>query len=172
MIRLANSNDVVAIAATYDQLFQHERQHGSTSNWQQGVYPSADSAKQAVQAGEMYVLEQQGEIVASMVLNRNQASEYRQMPWRYAADDAEVLVIHTLCIPPQQAGRGWASQMLAFAKDFAQTTQSRVIRLDTYAHNEPAKKLYQKHGFRIVGYADALLQGLIPEKLVFLEYAV
>lgn len=170
MIRQAAANDVAAIAATYDQLLQHESQQGSHSNWQQGVYPTADSAGQAVQAGEMYVLEQDGEILASMVLNKNQAAEYQKMPWQYAADDAQVLVIHTLCIPPSHAGQGLASQMLAFAKDFAKNAQCRVIRLDTYAHNEPAKKLYQKHGFRIVGYADALLQGLIPEELVFLEY--
>lgn len=172
MIRQATAADVTAIAATYDQLFEQESRQGSHSNWRQGVYPTAASAARAVQAGEMYVLERQGELLASMVLNQNQADEYRQMPWQYAADDDQVLVIHTLCIPPSHAGQGLASQMLDFAKAFAQTAHCRVIRLDTYAHNEPAKRLYQKHGFRIVGYADALLQGLIPEELVFMELAL
>lgn len=45
----------------------------------------------------------------------------------------------------------------------------RVMRIDTHAENEPAKKLYRKNGFRIVGYGESLLEGLIPEKQVFLE---
>lgn len=172
MIRQAILNDVAAIAETYTQLLEHEQQNGGHSNWRLNVYPTADSAEQAVRAGEMYVLEQDGQIQASMVLNKSQAEEYGQMPWQYPARDDEVLVIHTLCIPPQLAGRGLATQMLAFAKEFAPKAGCRVIRLDTYAHNEPAKSLYQKHGFRIVGYAGALLQGLIPEELVFLELAL
>lgn len=172
MIRKAQIADVEAIAATYTQLLQHEQQQGSHSNWRLNVYPTAASAEQAVRAGQMYVMERQGEICASMVLNHNQAEEYAQMPWLYPATAEQALVIHTLCIPPSQSGRGLASQMLAFAKDFAQQQNCLVIRLDTYAHNEPAKSLYQKHGFRIVGYAPSLLQGLIPEEQVFLEYSL
>lgn len=172
MIRKATPADVAAIAQTYTRLLTHEQQNGRNSNWRLDIYPTAQSAEQAVQAGEMYILEQDGQLVASMVLNNNQAAEYQQMPWQYAAEPEQVLVIHTLCIPPEQSGRGLATQMLNFAKEFAQNTGCHVIRLDTYAHNEPAKRLYQKHGFHIVGYADALLQGLIPEELVFMEYAL
>ncbi len=170
MIRKATLADVAAIVQTYTQLLEHEQANGSTSNWQQDIYPTAQSAEQAINNGEMYVLEQNGQIVASVVLNNRQAPEYQQMPWLYAAEDNQVLVIHTLCIPPAQSGQGLATQMLEFAKNMAQNNNCQVIRLDTYAHNEPAKSLYQKHGFRIVGYADAMLQGLIPEELVFMEF--
>lgn len=43
-----------------------------------------------------------------MILNSRQAAEYREMPWLYPAADDEVLVIHTLCVPPSMAGCGWA----------------------------------------------------------------
>lgn len=172
MIRKANPADVTAIAQTYTQLLMHEQANGSNSNWRLDIYPTAQSAEKAVNAGEMFVLEQDGQITASMVLNNRQAPEYQQMPWQYEAQDAQTLVIHTLCIPPAHSGRGLATQMLNFAKNFAQNNGCLVIRLDTYAHNEPAKSLYQKHGFRIVGYADAMLQGVIPEELVFMEYAL
>ena len=46
------------------------------------------------------------------------------------------------------------------------------MRIDTYAHNEPAKSLYQKNGFRIAGYYESLLEGLIKEELAFLEYKI
>ena len=118
----------------------------------------------------MYVLEDQGEICASMVLNHEQAEEYAGVSWQYPAQPPEVLVIHTLCIPPQKAGQGYGAQMVDFAKEFAAASGCRVIRIDTYAHNEPAKRLYQKHGFRIAGYGEMLLQGKIREAQVYLEY--
>lgn len=170
MIRKATAADVDAIAAAYTSLLQHEQQNGSHSNWQPGIYPTRNSAAAAVNQGEMFVLEQEDQIQASVVLNKSQAPEYAQMDWQYPAQPEQVLVVHTLCIAPAMSGRGLASQMIAYAKTYAQEQNCRVIRLDTWAHNEPAKSLYQKHGFRIVGYAPAMLQGLIPEELVFLEY--
>ena len=170
MIRKATAADVDSIAAAYNSLLQHEQQNGSHSNWQPGIYPTRKSAAAAVEKGEMFVLEQGGQILASVVLNKNQAPEYAQMAWQYPAEPEQALVIHTLCIPPELSGRGLASQMINFAKTYAQEQGCLVIRLDTWAHHEPAKNLYQKHGFRIVGYAPAILQGLIPEELVFLEH--
>ncbi len=170
MIRKATATDVESIAASYTSLLQHEQQNGSHSNWQPDVYPTQTSAAAAVEKGEMFVLEQDGQILASVVLNKNQAPEYAQMNWQYAAEPEQVLVIHTLCIPPEFSGQGLASQMINHAKTYAKEQNCLVIRLDTWAQNEPAKSLYQKHCFRIVGYAPAMLQGLIPEELVFMEH--
>lgn len=104
-----------------------------------------------------------------MVLNHDQAAEYRNVNWNYAAEENQVLVIHTLCVPPEQSGHGYGTQMIEFAKRFAKDHGCTVIRIDTYAHNEPAKALYQKNGFRVVGYGQIVLQGLIPEEQVYLE---
>ena len=83
-----------------------------------------------------------------------------------------MLVVHTLCIPPAKAGKGYGSQMVRYAKERAKAEGCSVVRIDTYAYNEPAKALYQNHGFRIAGYADSLLEGVIPEKMVYLEWNI
>ena len=83
--------------------------------------------------------------VASVVLNKNQAPEYAQMAWQYPAEPEQALVIHTLCIPPELSGRGLASQMIDYAKTYAKEQNCLVIRLDTWAQNEPAKSLYQNN---------------------------
>ena len=64
------------------------------------------------------------------------------------------------------------TKMVSFAKEFARKASCTVIRIDTYAHNESAKALYLKNGFRIAGYGDIVLQGLIPEEQVYLEYKI
>ncbi len=139
--------------------------HGSASNWQQGVYPTIPIPHANIPAHTMYVLEDQGHICASMILNQKQADEYQAVPWKYAASDSEVLVIHTLCIPP-----GYGTQMLNFAKQYALRTGCTVIRIDTYAHNEAAKTLYLCQVFSIAGYGTMLLQGVIEEEHVYWEY--
>ena len=144
MIRKAVESDINAIADTYNELLTYEEKHGSNSNWELGVYPTIKVPQRKIPTGTMYVLE----------------------------EDEEILVIHTLCIPPQKAGRGYGQQMVDYAKDFARELGCKAIRIDTYAHNEPAKSLYQKNGFRIAGYYESLLEGLIKEELAFLEYKI
>lgn len=172
MIRKAVLRDAAEIAGTYEALLRYEEVHGSNSNWKLGVYPTAAVPACMIPEGCMYVLVAQGEICASMVLNQEQPEEYSAVNWLYPALAHEVLVIHTLCIPPQQAGLGYGSQMVDFAKTFAKQAGCSVIRIDTYAHNEPAKRLYQKNGFRIAGYGEMLLQGQIREEQVYLEYRI
>ncbi len=169
MIRRAVSTDTEAIVAGYEELLKHEMRYGGCSNWKLDVYPTRAVPEKQIPLGKMYVLEEDGQICASMVLNQVQAPEYAQIPWRYPAEDGEVMVIHTLCVPTSCAGRGYGSRMVAFAIERAQNCGCRVMRLDTFWKNEPAKMLYLKNGFSIAGYVDVLHEGLIPEKLVCLE---
>ena len=41
-----------------------------------------------------------------MILNSHQPAEYYDIAWVYDASDEEVMVIHTLCVPPSMSGRG------------------------------------------------------------------
>lgn len=51
MIRQATSADIVAIAATYEDLLTYEQEHGGDSHWELGVYPTIAVPKRAVPAG-------------------------------------------------------------------------------------------------------------------------
>lgn len=172
MIRLAKETDIDKIAETYTDLLQYEEANGSNSNWKLNVYPTVDVPKNKIPTETMYVLEEDDEICASMVLNNEQAPEYSDVQWKFPAENKQVLVIHTLCIPPKKSGKGYGRKMVEFAKEFALMHGCKVIRIDTYAHNEPAKKLYQKNDFQIAGYGRILLQGLIDEEQVYLECEV
>ena len=170
MIRKATPDDIEAVAQTYTELLTHERNSVSYSNWQLGLYPTAETAQKALEEESLFILEEKGEICASVILNQTQADFYNEIPWRFEAAPNEVLVIHTLCVPPSKSGHGYATAFINFAKEYAEEQEAKAIRMDTYAGNEPAKDLYLKNGFRIAGTCDSMLEGLIPEELVLLEY--
>lgn len=170
MIRKAKETDIQAIADTYTSLLTYEAAHKSHSNWKIGIYPTIAVPKANVPMGTMYVFEEKDQICASMIMNRKQAPEYNEITWKYVAEPEKVLVIHTLCIPPELSGKGYGTRMLEYAKEYAKTQRYTVIRIDTYAYNEPAKCLYIKNGFEIAGYHESILEGLIPEEQVYLEY--
>ena len=173
MFRPATASDLDTIERHYTELLTHETETGrSTTNWALGVYSTRETAAKAQAEGALYVLEEAGETVASVILNQHQDEFYAEINWQYSAPPEQVLVIHTLCIPPCHAGRGLGRQMVQYAKQHAAAMGCSVIRLDTWAGNTPAARLYQTNGFFLCGRAEVLFQGRIPEELIFLEYQI
>ncbi|HJD97095.1 GNAT family N-acetyltransferase [Mailhella massiliensis] len=172
MIRRARECDIDAVEKHYVELLTFEREHGSTTNWKMGVYPTRGVAERGVAEGWLYVMEEEGEVCASMLLNHVQLDVYASISWQYAAEPDKVLVIHTLCVPPSQAGKGAGTRMVLFALEEAARRGCDVMRLDTWEHNEPAAKLYLRLGFRYAGKAATLFEGGIDEHLIFLEKRV
>ena len=171
LFRPAAESDLDAIERHYTELLTHEAETGrSTTNWSLGVYPTRQTAAAALAAGTLWVLEREGEPVASVILNHHQDDFYATIGWQYPALPEQVLVVHTLCIPPRYAGQGFGRECVSRIKQQAAAMGCVVIRLDTWAGNIPASTLYQKNGFSLCGRAQVLFQGKIPEELVFLEY--
>ena len=103
-IRPASAADLVAITAIYDAILDREEAGPVYTNWQRGKYPITDTARQALEAGTLYVGEGDGFLWGVVNLNGIQLPEYRQIPWSIPAQEDRVAVIHTLCIHPARAG--------------------------------------------------------------------
>lgn len=153
-IRLAKPVYADAIVATYEELFAYEAEHGSTSNWQKGVYPTRETVDEAIRRGWMWVGVEGGAVAASMIINNRQAPEYRNVRWSWLAAPERVLVIHALVVPPSAAARGYGRAMLDFALAWGHSHGRTVCRLDTWVGNKPAQALYQRADFRIAGKAQ------------------
>lgn len=169
MIRLAKKEDLTAVTEIYDAVLDREAADVNYTNWQKGLYPTGKTAEGAYQDGTLYLKEQDGRISATVILNHIQNAEYSKLPWKYAAEGKEVLVIHTLAVHPDFWGQGIAKEMVKFSEELAREKQCLVVRLDTYVGNAPAVALYESLGYRIAGIEDFLFQGVIPEQLYCLE---
>lgn len=169
MIRLATHQDIDAVENSYLRLLAHEAATQSYTNWKPGIYPVRRDAEAALAKGTLYVLEESGQVCASMILNQHQAEAYAEMPWQYPAEPQQVLVIHTLTMAPEMSGKGYGTQMVLFAKEEARRRGCKVIRLDTYVGNLPAQRLYGKLGFRVAGHKLVSHHGLFDSELFYLE---
>jgi len=169
MIRRARPGDIPAIAAIYDAILALEERGDMTVGWQRGIYPTADTARQAVEAGDMYVLEADGVIVASARINRQQMPAYAEVNWRYQAPDDLVMVLHTLTVDPARSGRGYARRFLAFYEETARENGCIALRIDTNERNAAARAMYQKHGYMESGVIPCEFNGIPGVNLVCLE---
>ena len=165
MIRLATAADLPAIEAIYDAILTQEENGTVYTNWQRGKYPTVDTARQVLEAGTLYVGEENGTLWGVVNLNGIQLLEYDLIPWKIPAVPEQVAVIHTLCIHPAMSGRGCARKMMAFCEEEARRQGKTAIRLDTWEGNLPANHLYPALGYTFAGATEFFFQGFIHEIL-------
>lgn len=169
-IRRGTAADLDACAAIYEEHLDHEAAGVNYTNWQKGLYPTRATAEQALAAGTLYVCEEpDGVLSACANLNHIQPAEYGAIPWSIPAVGEEVLVIHTLVVRPTRAGQGRGRAFVAFAEALGRSKSCKVIRLDTYEGNTPARAFYPKLGYRFAGLTEFFFEGFITENLVCFE---
>ena len=108
-------------------------------------YPSREFAVSAINRREMFILCQGGEVVGAVVLNEEQSLEWNSINWQYLAGN--VLIIHALVIDPAYQNRGLGRQLLLHCEQYARQNRYHCLRLDSFAGNEKANRLYQQAGY-------------------------
>lgn len=173
LIRKAVKADVDRVNAVYEELLCYEERHGAYTVWKSGVYPTKNIIEQAIQAGVLYVLEENDSIVASVLLDQIQPEAYQQICWSCSVKPKEIMVIHLLCVRPSKARCGYGKRMIQFAIGEAAQRGCKTVRLDTGVQNIPATSLYTKMGFRLVGVSPIAIGEIIPcNNHLFLEYVL
>ncbi len=169
MIRKATAKDIDKVELLYRDILTYEKDHTNYTNWVMDVYPTRQTAIDGLNADNLYVIEDNGEICASIILNHIQPEVYDKIHWKYEAEKEDILVIHTLSVSPYKKGKGYGGELVRFAFKKAEELGCASVRLDTYAANIPAASLYKKEGFRYCGTAFSVLNGVIPEMQIFFE---
>ena len=169
MIRRAEPGDIPFVAAIYEAIHDREERGEVTIGWQRGVYPTADTARAAIDAGEMFVLKVEDRVAASARVNRQQMPAYAEVQWRYPARDDQVMVLHTLTVDPAMQGRGLARQFLEFYESYARESGCTALRIDTNAKNAAARAMYARHGYIESGIIPCEFNGIPGVRLVCME---
>lgn len=170
MIRKADLRDIPAITAIYAHIHDDEERGRAAVGWIRGIYPTADTARAAVEADDMFVMEQGGAVVAAARVNKEQVPVYADVPWRYPhVPDERVMVLHTLVVEPSCAGKGYGTAFVKFYEDYAREHGCPYLRMDTNARNTAARKLYARLGYWEAGIVPCVFNGIPDVRLVCLE---
>ena len=169
MIRKATAADIDAVEMIYSDIHDREEAGLSSAGWRRGFYPTREDATQALARGDLYVLDEGGEVLASAVVDQLQPAEYAQVEWAYPAAEDEVLVLNTLAVSPRHAGQGLGKRFVRWYENCAALQGCRCLRLGTGESNTRARRLYEALGYRQAGTVTCRFGGLGDLRSVYLE---
>lgn len=168
-IRKAKISDIDDIEKIYEKIHDSEEKGLTTIGWIRMVYPTRKTAADALNRNDLFVMEDEGNIVAAAIINQVQVDEYKYASWRHIAKDNEVMVLHTLVVDPDQKSRGYGSAFVAFYEKYAKEQGCTSLRMDTNERNMGARRLYQHLGYEEVGIVKCVFNGIPDVQLVCME---
>ena len=116
-----------------------------------------------------FVMEEDGKIVGSGMINRIQNDFYASVQWRYSVPDEQVCVLHTMGISPSEFGKGHAGAFLDFYEAYAVQHGCTELRIDTNVNNHVARGMYRRRGYEEVGAVPTVFNGIPGVSLILLE---
>jgi len=169
LIRKATMADLDAVVSIYNAIHDREEVGLSTTGWIRSVYPTAATAKTAIDTGDLFVTEEDGQVIAAARINQIQGAEYAIASWSQDVPSCKVMVLHTLVVSPDSFGTGCGTRFVAFYEEYAAQHGCPYLRLDTNERNLAARALYQKLGYHEVGVVPCVFNGIEGVRLVCLE---
>ncbi len=151
MIRKGMPEDLPAIARLYREARASLKAMG-VDQWQNEDYPNEQDAKADMEAGNCYVQEENGEVLAVACIAFGREPTYEKIEGGSWAADPEVYgFLHRIAVAPEAKGRGLAGKMFEELKRQAAKKGIAVIRGDTHRDNLPMQRVMKKSGLRFRG---------------------
>ena len=169
LIRKAAQTDLDSVVRIYDEIHTAEEEGRCTTGWLRGIYPVRGTAEKALERGDLYVLEENGAIRGTALINQIQVDAYEGAPWKHRVPDEQVCVLHTLVISPKDFGKGFGTAFVRFYERYAAEHHCPELRIDTNARNRAARKMYRRLGYEEITIIPTAFNGIPGVNLVLLE---
>lgn len=112
-------------------------------------YPNLAAFQKDLDRGELFVLEEQKDILGAVVVSDFMDAVYEPIQWK--TPTGKNIYIHRLCVHPEHQGKGLAQKLMAFAEGKAQEEGYASVRLDTFSLNRRNVSFYTKRGYTQLG---------------------
>lgn len=142
-IRKTVATDLVAIGQIYENAKAFMRAAGNPNQWNEGK-PNAETAREDMEKGVGYVVEENGEVVAVFMFSTEPDPTYAKIYEGAWLSDEPYGVIHRIAVAKQGQG------IIGYCIDecFA---RCHNLRIDTHRDNLPMQKALIKRGFTYCG---------------------
>ncbi|WP_251517043.1 MULTISPECIES: GNAT family N-acetyltransferase [Staphylococcus] len=148
MIRNGEIKDIPKIIQIVDEAKRLMREDDNTQ-WDE-YYPVEEHFEEDIKTNTLFVLEEQSEVIAFIVVDQQQSEWYDYFEWPIDREGA--YVIHRLAALPGY--KGAATQLFDFAVNMALEHDIHVMLTDTFSLNKRAQGLFTKFGFTKAGEAE------------------
>lgn len=147
MIRKAQSEDIDTLMTVTKACAKNMIEQG-IFQWNEH-YPSRFAFENDVKRDELFVLEQNNNVVGSIVLSAHMDDEY--VPIKWLTPNGKNLYIHRLAIHPIYQGKGFARLLMDFGENYAIKNNYSSVRLDTFSQNKRNQKFYELRNYKRLG---------------------
>lgn len=148
--RVAKKQEFDSVRDLYWTLIDETSHLPSFPHWKKGEHPSDEWLMDSLIKSQLFVLEENEKILASVILNNEANESYQRVNWSREVPDEKVLIIHVLAVSPKHSGKGLGTKMMQYILDYAKETGMQAVRMDVISNNSAAEHLYQKIGFKFV----------------------
>lgn len=145
-LRLTTINDIEDVMAIINEAKSYFKEQG-IDQWQDG-YPNNDTIINDINNHEAYVLEDNGEVIATAMISKNIEPTYNYIEGKWLQNNP-YLVVHRIAIKNNQKGKGLAKVILDEALKIHPNFPS--IRMDTHDDNLSMQRFLIKYGFTYCG---------------------
>ena len=143
LIRKTTPSDLFAISDIYENAKRFMRDSGNPSQWN-GGRPNVDSAREDMENGVGYVLEENGEILAVFMFSVGEDVTYKKIYNGSWLNSEPYAVIHRIAVKEQ--GRGLIDFCINYCFGICAN-----LKIDTHRDNIPMQKALLKRGFKYCG---------------------
>lgn len=112
-------------------------------------YPSAEKLEADIEKAELFILEEDDQILGIIVLTDLMDEEY--VPIHWLTESGNNLYVHRLATHPSVWGEGYGRQLMDFAENFARENNYDSVRLDTFSQNKRNHRFYESRGYERLG---------------------
>ena len=148
LIRKTVEADLEQIGKIYENAKRFMRQTGNLEQWN-SPKPNADTAREDMQKGIGYVLEDNGEILAVFMFSTKPDPTYDIVYGGAWLDDGPYGVIHRIAVKTQGLG------LFGVCIDYC-LKHCKSLRIDTHKDNAPMQRALLKRGFKYCGIIHLL----------------
>lgn len=142
-IRRAQPEDLGAVAQLLTEAAAWLAELG-TDQWQEPVTGRRrDRIAAGIDAGDVWVVDRAGEIVATITIDERADPEF----WQPADDPGSALYAHRMVVARREAGNELGTALLDFAGQLATAAGRAWLRLDAWSSNTALQDYYRQQGF-------------------------
>ena len=152
IFRKATLNDADSVSIIYDLARESLKRNG-IPQWQEGV-PGRQSFIADVQSGTSYVIEDEGQVVATIQIVEHEPCY--ETVYNGGWTEESHLVAHRVAVLVGCRKRGIGTALLAEAERKALENGKKALRIDTHEKNFKMRGMLEKNGYKNIGIIHLL----------------